>query len=154
MNELFKALENFKPRPVNNNYFVELVGDEVVALTNTESPNTKSITVEEYKTVLTHGVENFIYKNKLEKKIQKTIIKGHYKILIKDNNFILFLELLSQIIISILFEVQICLFNNFNISKTFFSLLYVGIIMEASISMTKTFLMHILYHLSPCGGFI
>jgi hypothetical protein len=24
MNELFKALENFKPRPVNNNFFVEL----------------------------------------------------------------------------------------------------------------------------------
>jgi hypothetical protein len=86
MNELFKALENFKPRPVNNNFFVELFGDEVVALTNIESPNTKRITVEEHKMVLTHGVENFIYKDKLERRIQKKTIKGHYKILIKDNN--------------------------------------------------------------------
>ena len=92
MNELFKALENFKPRPVNKNFFVELFGDEVVALTTTESPNTKRITVEEYKTVLTHGVENFIYKDKLEKKIQKKAIKGHYKILIKDNNGHVFLN--------------------------------------------------------------
>ena len=92
MNELFKALENFKPRPVNNNHFVELFGDEVVALTNTESPNTKRITAEEYKTVLTHGVENFIYKDKLERKIQKKIIKGHYKILTKDTNGYIFLN--------------------------------------------------------------
>jgi hypothetical protein len=92
MNELFKALENFKPRPVNNNFFVELVRDEVVVLTNTESPTTKRITAEEYKMVLTHGVENFIYKDKLEKKIQKKIIKGHYKILIKDNNGHVFLN--------------------------------------------------------------
>ena len=92
MNELFKALENFKPRPVNNNFFVELLGDYVIALTNTESSNTKRISKEEYRMVSTYGIENFIYKDKLERKIQKKIIKGHYKILIKDNNGYIFLN--------------------------------------------------------------
>ena len=86
MNELFKALKNFKPRPVNNNFFVELFENEVIALTTTESHNTKKITAEEYKMVLTHGVENFTYKDKLEKKIKKKAIKSHYKILVKDSN--------------------------------------------------------------------
>ncbi len=86
MNELFKALKNFKPRPVNNNFFVELFGDDVIGLTNTESSNTKKISKEEYRMVSTYGVENFIYKDKLERRIQKKTIKGHYKILIKDNN--------------------------------------------------------------------
>ena len=92
MNELFKALENFKPRPVNNNFFVELFGDNVIALTNTESSNTKRISKEEYRMVSTYGIENFIYKDKLERKIQKKIIKGHYKILIKDTNGHIFLN--------------------------------------------------------------
>jgi len=71
MNELFKALNNFKPTPPADNFYIELNGKDIISLCSESKTNTVKISREKYKFLLDNGIENFIYDGEIIKKTRK-----------------------------------------------------------------------------------
>ena len=83
MNELFKALKNFKPRQPDDNFYIELIDKEIISLCREEKSNTIKISQQDYKFLLDNGIEYFIYDNEIVKKPKKKT-ERLFKILKKD----------------------------------------------------------------------
>ena len=83
MNELFKALKNFKPRQPDDNFYIELKDKEIISLCREEKSNTIKISQQDYKFLLDNGIEYFIYDNEIVKKPKKKT-ERLFKILKKD----------------------------------------------------------------------
>ena len=71
MTEFFKALNDFKPSPPDDNFYIEVVNTEIVSLCREANNNTVKITQENYKFLLDNGINNFIYNGSIEKKPKK-----------------------------------------------------------------------------------
>jgi hypothetical protein len=52
MDELFKALNNFKPTPTADNFYIEVRNKEIIGLCREPNDNTVKISQQDYKFLL------------------------------------------------------------------------------------------------------
>jgi hypothetical protein len=83
MDEIFKALNNFKPTPVADNFYIEVRNREIIALRREPNNNTIKISQQDYKFLLDKGIEYFMYDHGIVKKSKKKTERV-FEILKKD----------------------------------------------------------------------
>ena len=71
MDEIFKALNSFKPTPVSDNFYIEVKNKEIISLCREPNNNTVKISQQDYKFLLNKGIEYFIYDHGIVKKPKK-----------------------------------------------------------------------------------
>ena len=71
MDEIFKALNSFKPTPVSDNFYIEVKNKEIISLCREPNNNTFKISQQDYKFLLNKGIEYFIYDHGIVKKPKK-----------------------------------------------------------------------------------
>ena len=83
MDEIFKALNNFKPRTTADNFYIEVKNKEITALRRESNDNTVKISQQDYKFLLDKGIERFVYDHGIVKKPKKKTERV-FEILKKD----------------------------------------------------------------------
>ena len=71
MNELFKALNNFKATPPADNFYIESEQKQIIALCREPKDNTIKISREDFKFLLDNGIDYYLYDNGIIKKPKK-----------------------------------------------------------------------------------
>jgi hypothetical protein len=71
MDELFKALNNFKPTPADDNFYIEVKNKEILSLCRESNDNTVKLSQQDYKFLLDNGINYFIYDNGIVRKLKK-----------------------------------------------------------------------------------
>ena len=61
MDEIFKALNSFKPTPADDNFYIEVRNKEIIGLCREPNDNTVKISQKDYKFLLDKGKERFVY---------------------------------------------------------------------------------------------
>lgn len=92
MQELFKALKNFKPKHLEPMYYIVLRGREIECLANMPNKNHVQISKEEYLHLLKEGHQNFYFENGkiIRKPLEEN--KRSYNILKKSSEGFIFLN--------------------------------------------------------------
>ena len=71
MDEIFKALNNFKPTPTADNFYIEVKNKEIIGLCREPNDNTVKISQQDYKFLLDKGIGYFMYDQGIVKKPKK-----------------------------------------------------------------------------------
>lgn len=71
MDEIFKALNSFKPTPVADNFYIEVKNKEIISLCRKPNDNTVKISQQDYKFLLDRGMGRFIYDHGIQQKPRK-----------------------------------------------------------------------------------
>jgi hypothetical protein len=83
MDEIYKALNSFKPTPAADNFYIEVRNKEIIALCREPNDNTVKISQQDYKFLLDKGTEGFVYDHGIVKKPKKKTERV-FEILKKD----------------------------------------------------------------------
>ena len=90
MQELFKALKNFKPQTFNPTYYIVVRDKEIECLATTAGDNHVSVNKEDYVRLLKEGHQHFYFENgKITRKPPATN-KRLYNILKKSSEGLIF----------------------------------------------------------------
>ena len=71
MDEIFKALNNFKPTTTADNFYIEVKNKEIIGLCREPNDNTVKISQQDYKFLLDKGIGYFMYDHGIIKKPKK-----------------------------------------------------------------------------------
>ncbi len=71
MDEIFKALNSFKPKPATDDFYIEVRNKEIISLCREPNDNTVKISQQDYKFLLDRGMKRFIYDHGIVKKPKK-----------------------------------------------------------------------------------
>jgi hypothetical protein len=71
MDEIFKALNSFKPTTVADNFYIEVRSKEIIALHREPNNNTVKISQQDYKFLLDKGIGYFVYDHGIVRKPKK-----------------------------------------------------------------------------------
>jgi len=71
MDEIFKALNSFKPTTAADNFYIEVRSKEIIALHREPNNNTVKISQQDYKFLLDKGIGYFVYDHGIVRKPKK-----------------------------------------------------------------------------------
>ena len=71
MDEIFKALNSFKPTPAADNFYIEVRNREIIGLCREPNNNTVKISQQDYKFLLDKGIGYFVYDHGIVRKPKK-----------------------------------------------------------------------------------
>ena len=71
MDELLKALKSFKPKSVDDNFYIEIKNKEIVALRREPNQDTVKVSQQDFKFLLDNGIDYFVYDHEIIRKPKK-----------------------------------------------------------------------------------
>jgi hypothetical protein len=92
MQELFKALKNFKPQTFNPTYYIVVKDKEIECLATTAGDNHVSVEKEDYVRLLKEGQQHFYFENGKITRKPPAMNKRLYNILKKSSEGLIFLD--------------------------------------------------------------
>ena len=90
MQELFKALKDFKPQTFNPTYYIVVKDREIECLATTPGDNHVSVDKEDYVRLLKEGHQHFYFENKKITRKPPATTKRLYNVLKKSKEGLIF----------------------------------------------------------------
>jgi len=92
MQELFKALKDFKPQTFNPTYYIVVKDREIECLATTAGDNHVSVDKEDYVRLLKEGHQHFYFENRKITRKPPATNKRLYNVLKKSSEGLIFLD--------------------------------------------------------------
>lgn len=92
MQELFEALENFKPRDIQTHYYVVVRGRDIECLAVEGGENHRPVSKEDYLLLLNEGHQNYYFENGNISRKPKIMNKRSYNTLQRSDHGLKFLD--------------------------------------------------------------